>query len=228
MGNQQIKDKLWPKDFDDLQRYGRSGDGGYVLPSSSFRKSDGLISFGLNFDWSFERAFAKAHPGAPIHTYDPTVGGRRFLSAGFWALLGATYSRREWEKFLACCDYFKFFNAPVLHFRNWIGSGTGALGLAEAVAKMPSANNILLKVDIEGSEYEIFNEILNFSHRIEAIAMELHDIDQHEIEITEFAEKLKKRMLWHTFTGTTSLRFALMAKCRPRLRSFLFVVRLPL
>lgn len=191
MGTQQLKHKLWPKDFSDLQRYGRNGDGGYVLPTSSFGKSDGLISFGVNFDWSFERAFAQAHPSVPIHAYDPTVGRGRFIWAGFFVFLGAIYSRREWEKFKACCDYFKFFKSPVLHFRTWIGKGPGALGLAGAILKMPSANNILLKVDIEGSEYEIFEEILIFSERIEVIAMELHQIHQHEKEIIELIEKLK-------------------------------------
>lgn len=191
MGARQLKQKLWPKDFQNLHRYGRSGDGGYVLPITSFSKSDGLISFGLNFDWSFERDFAKSHPGAPIHVYDPTVGRARFLRAGCWALLGAIYSRSEREKFRACCDYFKFFKPPVLHFRNWIGKGTEALGLVDAISKMPSAKNVLLKVDIEGSEYEILDEILDFSHRMEVIAIELHDIDQHESKITEFVDKLK-------------------------------------
>ena len=191
MGTQQLKHKLWPKDFNDLHRYGRNGDGGYVLPTSSFGKSDGLISFGLNFDWSFERAFAQAHPSTPIHAYDPTVGKKRFIWAGFFALLGAIYSRSEWKKFKACCDYFKFFKSPALHFKTWIGKGPGALGLARAILKMPSAKNILLKVDIEGLEYEIFEEILNFSERIEIIAMELHQIHQHEKKIIEFIEKLK-------------------------------------
>ena len=69
MGASQLSQKLWPKDFRDLRRYGRDHDGGYVMPASSFRAADSLLSFGLNFDWSFEREFAAAHPNAPIHAF---------------------------------------------------------------------------------------------------------------------------------------------------------------
>jgi len=190
MGASQLSQKLWPKDFRDLRRYGRDHDGGYVMPASAFIGADSLLSFGLNFDWSFERDFAAAHPNAPIHTYDPTVGKGRFIRAGFWALLGAIYSRREWEKFRACCDYFRFFRPPVVHYREWIGTGAGRLGVAAAADRMPSSACIGLKVDIEGSEYEIFDEIVAMAGRIEFLAIELHDVEAHADEILAFTEKM--------------------------------------
>lgn len=190
MGASQLCRKLWPKNFGDLRRYGRDHDGGYVMPASSFLAADSLLSFGLNFDWSFEREFALAHPGTTIHAYDPTVGKGRFLRAGFWALLGASYSRREWEKFLACCDYFRFFQPPIVHFREWIGAGAGRLGVAAAAARLPSSAAFGLKIDIEGSEYEIFEEIVALAGRIEFLAIELHDVEAHAEEILAFTEKL--------------------------------------
>lgn len=182
--------RLWPKDFQDLRRYGRNHDGGYVMPAAAFQSAECLLSFGLSFDWSFERDFAAAHPSATIHAYDPTVGKARFLSAGFWALLGAVYSRREWAKFLACRDYFRFFRPPVLHFREWIGSGSGRLGVSAAIGRLPASARIGLKVDIEGAEYDIFEEIVKVAGRIEFLAIELHDVEAHAHEIVAFAEKM--------------------------------------
>jgi hypothetical protein len=190
MGIKELRYKLWPKNFDDLRRYGRNYDGGYIIPASAFKAADSLLSFGLNFDWSFEREFAVAHPSAPIHAYDPTVGKGRFIYAGFWALLGAVYSRHEWAKFLACHDYFRFFRPPVIHFREWIGSRAGHLGLVAAVGRLPSSARIGLKVDIEGSEYEIFEEIVAITDRVEFLAIELHDVEAHVDEIIDFTEKM--------------------------------------
>jgi hypothetical protein len=190
MGPALLCQKLWPKDFPDLRRFGRDHDGGYVMPASAFNAADSLLSCGLNFDWSFEREFVSAHPGAMVHAYDPTVGKGRFVLAGFWALLGAIYSRREWAKFLACCDYFRFFRPPITHLREWIGAGPGRLGLVAAADRLPASERIGLKVDIEGSEYEIFDEVVAMAHRIEFLAIELHDIEAHASEILDFTEKM--------------------------------------
>lgn len=186
----QLRRTLWPRDFPDLRRYGREGDGGYVVPAAAFERADALLSFGLAFDWSFERDFAATHPSASVHVYDPTVGARRFLSAGFFALLGAVYSRREWSKFRVCCDYFAFFQAPVLHFREWIGTSDGRRDVAAAFARLGEARRVVLKVDIEGSEYDILDQIVGLSDRIEALAIEFHHVPGHVQAIAAFVDAI--------------------------------------
>lgn len=190
MAVSRLSRSLWPRSFRDLRRYGRDNDGGYVMPASAFDSADSLLSFGLNFDWSFERQFAASHPGAPIHAYDPTVGWGRFIRAGVCALLGSVYSRRELAKFRACCDYFRFFRKPVVHFQEWIGAGPGRLGLAAAASRLPFSRAVGLKVDIEGSEYDILGEIVALADRIEFLVIELHDVEDHVAEILEFTERL--------------------------------------
>ena len=51
--------KLLPIEIDDLVRIGRDNDGGYVLPQRIFNYCDGLLSYGINKDWSFEKEFFK-------------------------------------------------------------------------------------------------------------------------------------------------------------------------
>jgi hypothetical protein len=187
----ELRRMLWPRDFPDLRRHGRAGDGGYVVPSSALLRADALLSFGLGFDWSFERAFAAMHPGAAIHVYDPTVGTRRYVTAGLWALLGAIYSRREWAKFRACCDYFAFFAPPVRHIRERIGAGAGQVGVVAALESLGAVHRIVLKADVEGAEYEILDQIVALRERIEVLVIEFHQIAAHVRAIADFVSALR-------------------------------------
>ncbi len=49
-------------DFDNkkvkLNRHGRAGDGGYVVPELAFEKADVLLGYGIADDISFEESFA--------------------------------------------------------------------------------------------------------------------------------------------------------------------------
>ena len=55
---------LRPIQYTDLVRIGRPNDGGYVVPRKIFSLCDGLLSYGINKDWSFERAFWNKNPNA--------------------------------------------------------------------------------------------------------------------------------------------------------------------
>mgnify|MGYP001432226796 FL=1 len=48
---------LRPIAYENLIRIGRSNDGGYVIPKKIFSICDGLLSYGINKDWSFEKDF---------------------------------------------------------------------------------------------------------------------------------------------------------------------------
>jgi len=65
--------ELKPKHLYNLLRLGRNNDGGYLVEKDSLEASKALISFGLSFDWSFEKDFYNVHNNAPIHCYDHTV-----------------------------------------------------------------------------------------------------------------------------------------------------------
>ena len=50
---------LRPIETTDLLRMGRPNDGGYVIPEKIFSFCDGLLSYGINKDWSLKRFFGK-------------------------------------------------------------------------------------------------------------------------------------------------------------------------
>ena len=75
--------KLKPIETSDLIRIGRANDGGYVIPKKVFIMCDGLLSYGINKDWSFEKDFWKKNPNAIIHCYDHSVS---FLKLIFFTI----------------------------------------------------------------------------------------------------------------------------------------------
>lgn len=64
---------LIPNKIDDLIRLGNNRDAGYVVPSSSIKNCDFLISFGMAENFSMERDFLKLNKQNQIHMYDHTI-----------------------------------------------------------------------------------------------------------------------------------------------------------
>jgi hypothetical protein len=62
-----------PKFLDDLIRVGRAFDGGYLVNERAIRVSRYLLSFGVNYDWSFEADFRKRKSDAQILCFDHSV-----------------------------------------------------------------------------------------------------------------------------------------------------------
>ena len=74
------KSELKPIKIDDLIRLGRDNDGGYIIPKIILEKCDGLLSFGINKDWSFEKDFSNYDKILNVHCYDHTLNFLSFSS----------------------------------------------------------------------------------------------------------------------------------------------------
>src|ERR1700677_4119837 len=68
-----------PTRVDSLIRVGKAHDGGYVIPESSIKETECLVSFGIEEDWSFDEHFVRLNPGVTIHAYDHTVSRQALL-----------------------------------------------------------------------------------------------------------------------------------------------------
>lgn len=172
---------LRPYAWDGLARLGAKEDGGYVVPGQLVARAGALLSFGLSYDWTFERAFRKLNSAAPIHCYDPSISGN---SAVIYSLTetirGVTKRRGDMLKHaFVWMDYRAFFRGDVRHFEQKIAreSGGGDATIAEAIARLDDARPIFLKMDIEGSEYRVLRDVLTYADDIEVMAIEFHELD---------------------------------------------------
>jgi len=52
-----LPNMLKHKQCEDLIRVGSDNDGGYLISVSDLKKTEALLSFGLDVDWNFEKMF---------------------------------------------------------------------------------------------------------------------------------------------------------------------------
>ena len=184
---------LRPLDCPDLVRLGRRNDGGYVLPSCVIPHVRLLLSCGINLDWSFEEAVCRACPGVPLQSYDHTVGPRALWRLAVDALRSSGQPwRRRWQearRHLSDRRRFKgFFSGDHRHFEERIGSGEGTTGLDRVFSRLDVDSGVLLKCDIEGDEYAVFDDVLRHGNRLVAILIEFHDTQGRRAELLRHVE----------------------------------------
>lgn len=189
----------------DLLRVGRDYDGGYVISESLMRRTSILLSFGINDDWSFEEDFCR-RTGVTCFGFDFSVNRTLFRKRGWQQIrffLGDILKRRTigWKRFAAASANFQlhrsfrsFFQTNVFqpygidssthgHFKTLDGF------LAEYLA---GKTDIFLKIDIEGFEYKIADDIVKNKDRFHALAMEVHDIHGNEHRFADLLDRLGK------------------------------------
>lgn len=145
----------------DLERVGHRNDGGYIVPADAVGAAASLLSFGLAYDWDFERAFRKRNRGAVIRCWDHTttpVGALRRL------------------RFL---DYRRFFRDEAVHVRRRVGPDT----IGEAFASVEKHAPTFVKMDIEGAEYDVWSAAMERQASIDAMVVEFHDLDDRAEEL---------------------------------------------
>jgi hypothetical protein len=183
---------------DDLKRYGCSGDGGYVLPRKSVDGIDGLLSFGLSYDWTFEKDVAAHCPGIPIHVYDHTAGVpalRRNVAAGLVKLIAGRIGGSEFSTRVARFrDYGRFFVGETRrHFRERIYNRKELpfdATIDHVFARMEGRRNLLLKMDIECGEYRVIPQILGYADRIRLMVIEFHETEPYRAVFLQQVEAI--------------------------------------
>lgn len=154
--------ELKPKCLYDLLRIGKNNDGGYLVETSSIQNAKSLISFGIGKDWSFEMHLKKIK-NIPIFAYDHTIERYEELpqfKSFFNKLRNNHFFRKKIGQILIennTVSIEKIINDLNLYF----------LGL-----EVP----FFLKIDIEGSEYVILDDLIKFSKSISGIVIEFHDV----------------------------------------------------
>ena len=192
-----------PKKEYDLIRLGQNNDGGYLVEKQSIVKSNSLITLGLGYDWSFEKDYYKIKQ-KKVFCYDHTVNYsgikklcRKFFVSYFFRIFKPKYFLKKnfysnlIKNLFLYKDYKSFFSKKAFHIEKRIGSGKGGIMLSEILNDKKDMFPVFLKIDIEGSEYRIFDEIIENQKNICGLAIELHDVDLHLKKIEDFFKNLE-------------------------------------
>ena len=188
---------LRPMEILGMKRIGSPNDGGYVVPLAAIFQADGLLSLGVSDDWSFDKEFKEINPATVIHAYDHTISSgvffSRFLKSLLKFLLASSTlanTKHALETFLA---YPQFFNGTIAHhFREAIGSkkNANATDVKKAISRL-GKEKLFIKCDIEGSEYEIIEDVLEFQSRIVCLTIEFHHLGTRREEFMNAIRKLQ-------------------------------------
>ena len=173
---------LKPIKTPNLIRFGGKLDGGYVVDFEIIKKCNNLITLGLGPNWSFELDYLSKNKKNKVHVYDHTVSSYPYIKAigkyfrrlitfrttfkGFATRVEDFYN---YKKFLYSknVNYFKENIAyPII---NKIDAD-----IEKVFSRINIGEDVIIKSDIEGSEYEIIDQILKFSNRINMLIFEFH------------------------------------------------------
>ena len=169
-----------------LERIGKENDGGYLINSESILKSDYLLSFGIFDDWSFEKSFKKYNKNAKIFCYDDIISLNfvftRSIKKIILDLIKFKFNN-IFKNLYNIIDYI-FINYKIKFYKKKIIAGD----IQEIIKNL---DKVFLKIDIEGSEYDILEDILKVQNKISALIIEFHDVDKNRDVIERFIEKFK-------------------------------------
>ena len=167
--------------FKPKKRFGPAEDGGYVLPEFVFDECSALFSYGIGRDSRFEVDFGDTYK-KPAYLFDHTI---RELTPGW-----EDSQRNEWKNIE---EYWKKSNC---HF---IPSGLGYQAqcndFIDDYQKLKINGYVILKIDIEGGEYDYLlkTDIEKLSSLAIAISLEVHYIndEKNRRDLVNILEKLK-------------------------------------
>lgn len=192
--------ELQPLRIGEMVRVGDKEDGGYVIPNY-FRDSRlTLISIGLGDNWSFE------NQGKGIF-FD------RFISidhtVSFSSIVGRLLNRILTRNInLSNCLYFIKLIAQYLktfkilrnsHIRKKLVSSNNKkvkneITLDECFS-ITGDKNVILKIDIEGDEYKIIEDVFRYTEKIELFIIEFHFTERQLHDFSTAISRLKEFFL---------------------------------
>ncbi len=173
-----------------LYRYGKNNDGGYLIGNKTLKNTKNLISLGINDDWSFESEIRRDFKKINIFCYDDILDKKYLIKRVINQLIFIIYNwnLKLLTKYIHDLKQFKFFKKKNV-FLNKI-----RIFDKLKIISNSKLNNILLKIDIEGSEYRILKDIIKYQKKLTGLIIEFHDIDLHREKIKKFIQKFDMRI----------------------------------
>jgi len=188
-------------DNENLVRIGPKLDGGYILDKRIVHITKKIITCGLNDDWEFEKHFLKINQSCEVLAYDHTVNKKfwieRFKKDILHFFLFKKIRLRKIISIFKYYDYINFFKNKNKHYELKISNENIKNKEITINEILKDHDNLILKIDIEGDEYNILNQILKNSKKINALLIEFHDIQKNMRLIKKFIEKSNKLKLVH-------------------------------
>lgn len=203
-----ISNFLCPKFKTKLVRLGRENDGGYCVPEESITNTKILYSMGLNDDWSFEKDFLLKNTNVKIFSFDMSVNNKFWIKNGIINIINfLKFKKGIYQFFEDALCYFRylifFSKKNVSHIKkNIIEFNNNNLNNEDELSTTIKSflsfygnKNYSMKIDIEGNEFRILEDILKNQDGLEFLVMEFHNVDLMESHIKNFLKEIKLNLV---------------------------------
>ena len=183
----------------DLLRIGPKKDGGYVIDKRIINRTKILVTCGLNDDWEFERDYIKYNNETRVlafdHTIDKNFWVKRFKKDIIAFIKLKKLKLNKIIDIFKYIDYKTFFNNKNTHILKKIVSKKKSNKQITINEILKDLNNVLLKVDIEGDEYQILKEINKNTKKLNLLIIEFHKVSQNLEKIKKFIKSSKLKLI---------------------------------
>lgn len=163
-------------------RLGRNNDGGYVVPVAALESSDVLMGYGIGDDISFERAFSqyfdKTSFGFDCGVQNIETGDSR---CHFFSECIGNSNHLMWDQ-VSSGQIYSFYD----QLRRF-----GLIG-----------KKIFVKMDIEGAEFDVIDDILKYAQQITGIVLEVHTPEGDPIKTLNLLSSLSNDFVLVHLHGT--------------------------
>ena len=192
-----------------LKRFGVPRDGGYVGPPESIADNSVIFCFGLSYEWSFETEMTSQVKNARFIAFDPTVSLGMFVIEvlkSFKQLFNFGGNESAFRRFRVfgyrlkvVKNYiFSFYVQRNQHKKKWVkGKGVNSrncISIAEIFFEFRKDREVILKIDIEGDEFDLLGELLELDQisAVRSLFIEFHDLDLNWQKFSAIVHKLKE------------------------------------
>lgn len=181
-------------------RIGNDGDGAYVLEQKSLQEVEIVLSYGCGWDTSFEESFSKVRR-VPIYIFDPTLIDISMLNLyinKFGSIKGIIRYSAKLVSFTTQLIVHKLLGRKVTFVNEGIAvkntSKYKTMDYHFQKYKL-EGKNVLLKIDVEGAEYEFWltKNFENLLKDVIQLTIEIHDVRNKYDNIKAFYEMLAKQ-----------------------------------
>jgi hypothetical protein len=204
--------KCRPIQMDDLLRLGKNSDGGYIISKHQIERTECLLSFGVNEDWSFETDFLNKK-NMRLYAFDNSVSTlvfkRRSLvsfAGMFVYLFTGNFSKAKSHKKLwlhyaqKARDFSDFFTSEKQRFfvQKFLGEKDNEIYaqpcsiFKDMLGTSISSLSVFVKMDIENWEYRTLPKFLPYFDKINGFVIEFHDLDIIGSKFMEIVELLSQ------------------------------------
>ena len=190
-------DLIKPINNTNLIRVGSKKDGGYIVDKKIILNSNQLLSYGMGLDWSFELEYLNLNKKGSVDIYDHTINIFTFLKPFLKYLKRFLTFRLSYKnlilRFELLREYINFiFNKKISFYKKKISNSKKikSVQVNQTFNQLKTFKNIIFKIDIEGSEFEIIEDVITYNENIEMLIMEFHQLDIRENEFLDIVKKI--------------------------------------